>query len=246
MANDYRWGIPLAAGSYCWWPCSPAIGLAGMALLRGPARKLGLAFFVGCGALVVAYTLTECGRWIDFGYGPRYQLPCTVPMAVGTGVVLSRIGCAFWQSVGSARGWLASFMQRWRQVGPVVLSFGGTLAGVLFIAPLVYPYTRDDVIRRNWVRIAVADARVHRAVVFADGASGIDVHDLNVNLPLALYPDQDVLFAIDAGDDSVRCVRETYPDRALYRAVRGHPARIVPLVAPAEAASEGAQAERHD
>jgi hypothetical protein len=137
-------------------------------------------------------------------------------------------------------------MQRWRQVGPVVLSFGGTLAGVLFIAPLVYPYTRDDVIRRNWVRIAVADAQVHQAVVFADGAPGIDVHDLNVNLPLALYPDQDVLFAIDAGNDSVRCVRETYPDRALYRAVRGNPARIVPLVAPAEPASEGARAERHD
>jgi hypothetical protein len=232
-ATDFRWGIPLAAGSYCWWPCSPAVGLAGMALLRGPARKLGLAFFVACGALVIGYMLTECGRWIDFGYGPRYQLPCTVPMAVGTGVVLARL-------------WRALAQSRWRQAGPVALSFGGALAGVLLIAPLVYPYTRDDVLRRNWARIAIADSHVHHAVVFGESVPQIDVHDLAVNLPLSLYPDQDVVLAMDADEDSVSCVRQSYPDRALYRVVRGEPPRVVPILTPEGAASVGAQADRHD
>jgi hypothetical protein len=202
------------------------VGLAGLALLRGPARTLGLAFLVGCAALVLAYTLNECGRKIDFGYGPRYQLSCVVPMAVGAGLLLARLWCASVGSFGSARPsrWLSAL----NDAGPLVVAFGGAFAGVVLIAPLVYPCTSDDVKRRNWLHPAIDEAHLHRAVVFAGHGPSSDVHDLAENLPLDLYPDQNVVLALDLGEDAARCVRDSYPDRSLYRAVLGPPVRIVP------------------
>jgi hypothetical protein len=52
--------------------------------------------------------------------------------------------------------------------------------------------------------------------------------DLTENLPLELYPDQDLLIAVDRGPEAVKCVRESYPQRTFYRALPEFPVRIVP------------------
>jgi hypothetical protein len=214
--NEYKWGFPLATGSYCWWPCSPAVGLAGLALLRGRAQRMGFVFLLSFVPFEVFYTLLEPGRGFDLGYGPRYFLPLVVPMAVGTGVVLGRL----WSAARAPDA----------DVGPAAVALMAVILGVVRIAPLVYPHTYADVQVHNRLHEAVARLRPHNAVVFGGpGLNNTDPMDLTENLPLELYPNQDVLFAIDRGPDAVRCVREQYPGRSFYRALPGNPVRVVPF-----------------
>jgi hypothetical protein len=219
-ADGFKWGIPIASGSYWWWPCSPAVALLGLAALRGRARGLAFIFFVSCSALFVSYTLSEFGRKLTSGYGPRYLLPSVVPMAVGTGVVLARL-------LGAARARLPGKGGQ-RAVGPASLACAAALLGVLRIAPLVYPDAYAALMHHNWLRVALGRLDLHDAVVFGGKGDTTDPLDLPENMPLDLYPPADVLFAIDLGPEAARCVREDYPDRAFYRAVFGHPAQIVP------------------
>jgi hypothetical protein len=227
-ADEFRWGLPLASGAYCFWPSSLALGLPGMALVRGSARRVGLACLVGCAALLVAYTLSEFGRWYDFGYGPRYQIPCVVPAAIGTGVLAARLWAGARARIAAAR----DVRTLLAGAGPVALSFGAALGGVALIAGGMYPYARLDVERHNWLRPTLDEAKLHHAVVFATTVAASHALDLCENLPLDLYPDQDVLLAIDRGDESLRCVHAAYPDRALYRGSVGPPVRIDPVSPP--------------
>jgi len=221
-ADEFKWGFPIAAGAYCWWPCSPAVALAGIAPLRGMERRLGFIFLVSCGALLLAYTLSEFGRTLDAGYGPRHALACIVPMSVGTGVVLGRLWGA-----GAGRA-SASGGDRTLAVGPICLALAGVFFGVLRIAPMIYPDAYADAQRHNWLRAALSRLDLHDAVVLGGAGDITDPLDLPQNLPLDLYPPPDVLIGIDRGPEAARCVREAYPDRSIYRAVFGHPAQIVP------------------
>ena len=36
--NEWKWGIPMAFGSYCWWPVAPALGIAGLVRALAGAR----------------------------------------------------------------------------------------------------------------------------------------------------------------------------------------------------------------
>lgn len=221
-ANEYKWGIPLVAGAYCWWPCSPAVGLAGVASLRGRAQRMAFVFFVSYVALLVIYTLAEFGRNSDFGYGPRFQLPCVVPMSVGTGVVLARLWTAARQPSTAATALRAG--------GPAAVAILAVFLGVVRIAPLVYPYTLEDVLAHSRVKEAIERAGPHNAVVFAGaGTNNTSPLDLTENYPLDLYPNQGVLIANETAPSAVECVRANYKGRSLYRAEPGVPVRIVPL-----------------
>ncbi len=219
-ANEYKWGIPLATGSYCWWPCSPAVGLAGIAALRGRARRLGFVFFFGAVPLVTLCTLNEFGRGYDFGYGPRYELPLVVPMAVGTAVVLADLWIrARTRTAGASALALA---------GPAAIALAAVVVGVLRVAQYVYPFTYAEVHGHNRLRDAIDAASPHNAIVLGgQGLNATDPMDLTENMPLDLYPDQDVLIAIDRGPDETRCVQEKYRGRTLYRAIPTEPVRIV-------------------
>ena len=59
------------------------------------------------------------------------------------------------------------------------------------------------------------------------GLNTTDPLDLTENLPLDLYPNQDVLIAIDRGPEETRCAQEKYRGRKFYRAVATDPVRIV-------------------
>jgi hypothetical protein len=220
-ANQYRWGFPLAAGAYCWAPCSPAVGLAGLVSVRGEARRAGIVLAAGCSALVVLYTLAEFGRVSDWGYGPRYLLPCIVPMAVGTGVVLEEL-------CHRAR-WSSARVHSLDAYGPLALAVVAIALSVGRIAPSVFAFAGERVRSRNRLHEALSDSPLEHAVVFVDrGVIDTDPHDLIENLPIDLYPNQPALIAIDRGSESIECVRREFPDRALYRALPGPKTKVVP------------------
>jgi hypothetical protein len=219
-ANEYKWGFPLAVGSYCWWPCSPAVGIAGLALFRGRARRLSFCFFCGAVPLMTFYTLIEFGRGYDFGYGPRYTLPTIVPMAVGTGVALAMLWSRARETLAGSSALAAG--------GPAVLALAAVGLGVVRTAPLLFPFTYADVHGFNRLQDAIAVTNPHNAVIFGGvGLNVTDPMDLTQNLPLDLYPNQDVVIAIDRGPEEERCVRQVYRGRTFYRAIPGEPARLI-------------------
>ena len=226
--NEFRWGIPLAAGSYCWWPCSPAVGMAGIAMLRGHARRLGFVFFMSTIPLLAMYTMVELGRGYDFGYGPRYTLPLIVPMAVGTGVVFARLWAVaveapFTEATRSRIGGALA------AGGPIAVALLAAGLGVCRLAALMYPHTYADVHEHNRLHDAIDTLAPKHAVVIAGtfGLNTTDPMDLTENLPLDLYPDQDALIAIDRGPDETRCVQDKFRGRTFYRAIPGDPVRLV-------------------
>ena len=221
-ANELKWVFPLASGAYCWWPCAPAVGLAGLAALRGRAQRMGFVFFFSFVPFFLFYALLEMGRGSPMGYGPRYELPVVAPMAVGGGVILARL-------------WHAARTRCTSELaldvgGPACLALTAVLLGVVRLAPLVYPPVHTEILVHNRLQEALTHVRLHNAIVFAsDGLNNTDPMDLTENLPLDLYPDQDVLIAIDRGPDVVRCVREQYPKRSFYHAIPSSPVRFVPF-----------------
>ncbi len=219
--DEYRWGFPLATGSYCWWPSAPALGFAGIATLRGRARRMAVAFVFSYVPFTAFYALLEVARRSDHGYGPRYLLPAIVPMAMGTGLMLAKL----WTTARSR--WFANGAIR--RGGPAALALASGVWGLVRIAPLVYPYNYADVMSHNRLHEALSHMDLHNAIVLASGPlTNTDPMDLTENLPLELYPKQDVLIAIDRSPELARCVRDRFPDRRLYRARATPNVEIVP------------------
>jgi hypothetical protein len=220
--GDWRYGIPIANGSYCWWPLSPAVGIAGLVTLRGRATRI--AFMVGGAgvALFTFFAMSEFGRGWDWGYGPRFHLAVVVPMAVGTGVAL---GPLWWRARrhGLSAPRLAA--------APLALAAVAVVFGALRLAPLVYPPNTASVHNLNGLSKEIRRSAIHHAVVLLPGGVGWpnDGLDLTTNLPVSLYPTQDVLIAMDKAPGSRQCLRENYPDRAFYTALPGAPPRLTPL-----------------
>jgi hypothetical protein len=203
MPNEWRWGFPFATGSYGWWPCSLAVGLAGLASLGRGGRPLGMMLFLGITPVLVFYAYLNMGRGYDWGYGPRYQMIIMVPMIVGSGVALARLWCA------RSRVFIGA-------------ALAVMLVSTVRLMPLVYPYNYAMVSNENRVNRAIHDANVHNAVVLAQiGTGGVSELDLTQNLPLDMYPNQDVIVAISKTPGLDRCVRAMFPNRAVYRASGG-------------------------
>ncbi len=210
--DEWRWGFPLATGSYGWWPVSLAVGFAGLASLGRRGRALNTILFFSLAPVLGFYAYLNLGRGFDWGYGPRYQMILMVPMAVGTGVALARM----WRSAATRHGWGRPALTAG---GPFAVAVAAMILGVVRIAPLVYPYERTAVADENRLERAIRGGDVHHALVLAaPGTGGVDPLDLTQNLPLSLYPHQDVIVAIPRTPELERCVRAAYPDRAVYRA----------------------------
>jgi hypothetical protein len=189
--DEVRASIPLDAGSYCWWPASPALGLAGLAALRGRAQRI---------AFVMALSF----------------VPMVVPMAIGTGVIFAEL----W---GTALGLVhrVESLTAFQRGGPFAVAMSAAVIGVVRIAPLIYPAATADVREHNLLEDALATARLHHTVVIArDGIANVDSMDLTENLPLSLYPDQDVLVARSPNPASDECVKRSYPGWSILYADR--------------------------
>lgn len=211
--NQYRYGLPLATGAYCWWPLAPALGVGGLAtMLRRGAGHLAMMLTVGGVGLLALYVAIEFGRGFDFGYGPRYQMHLVVPMSVGGAALLAPLVSA---ALGKAKE-----VSALRLGGPAAIFVVFAVLGALRIVPLTYPVAHEDVRLRNVVFAAIKQERVHHAVVTVSKGSTIsDQLDLTQNLPLELYPNQDVLVVSDRGPEVNQCVRNQFPQRRFYRAV---------------------------
>ena len=205
-------GVPLATGSYCWWPLCPALGLAGLiAALRGEGRRVG--FMLAAGRRPVPRLLLVVHlrpRHGTSATAPGTSFPAIVPMAVGTGVVVAPL-------------WVAAPTRTSRRGAPspwagLSRSFiAAFVMGIVRLAPLVYPINHADIAQRNTVYEAAKAGHLKDAIVWLEPHTTMsDPLDLTQNYPLELYPDQPVLYAIDRGPDARACVRSMYPHRTQY------------------------------
>jgi hypothetical protein len=92
----------------------------------------------------------------------------------------------------------------------------------------VYPVNTAGVRTLNALNTEIRREHLHHAIVLVPGGVGWmnDGLDLTMNLPVSLYPDQDVLIAMDKTPALTECLRTHYPDRAFYSALPGTPPKI--------------------
>ncbi len=207
--NELKYPFPLATGAYCWWPLAPSLGLAGLvSSLRSRERRVAFMLVVGTAAFLVFYMMLEWGRGIDFGYGPRYQLAAVVAMAVGTGVLFAPLAGT------EAKFGRTSF----RAGGPAALALAAATVGVVRIAPLVYPFNHEELVKYNVFFKSLKEADLHNAVVlYPERATPISGLNATENLPINLYRDQDVIIAAERTPDVNQCVRHFLKKRSFYR-----------------------------
>lgn len=214
-SSELKYGIPLATGSYCWWPIAPALGAAGLVrCLVGRERRV--AFMLASGALSILcfYMLVAFGRGGDDGLGPRYIMPIVVTQAAGTAGVLApllaHLLAALRRQSGPARF-------RWKLAGPGLLMLAAALAGTWFIVPLTYPVAYQEHHAATAPLRAARAARLKNAIVLIE-PNHIPAHETNLAQNAPMDPNPDVLFLIrrSAADDA--CFREHFPGRRWYRA----------------------------
>jgi hypothetical protein len=212
--NQWKYGLPLATGAYCWWPCSLPLGLAGLATLPGRGRGLVVAMVIGCLPYMAYITSLEFGRGFDWGYGPRYAMVLLVPMAIGGAVVLAQLSVAARRHTLGGRTALA-------RGGPLALAVFAVASVWVRVVPLVWPPVAEHTKRHGSLQRAIEEAHLQNAVVIAsEGTTGFSDLDLATNLPVDLYPDQDAIIAIDRHTpaDAADCLRGAFPGRKLYSA----------------------------
>jgi hypothetical protein len=93
--------------------------------------------------------------------------------------------------------------------------------GVVRLAPLVYTPNRDDNLARNAVSRAAEREGLKNALVWLETDMGqrFDLRDLTRNLPVGLYPEQDVVYAIEGDLADRQCVSRMFPARRQYHTV---------------------------
>ncbi len=224
--NEWKYGLPLATGSYAWWPASAPLGLAGMAHARGKARALVFAMAVSCIPYIVFDEFLDLGqRGIDWGYGPRYLMILMVPMMVGLALVLGPLTRAALSRAQSVRSPLA-------RGGPLALAILAVATVWLRVVPPEWATTAEHIYKHSALNRAIDAAELRNAIVIAAyPTTEFDNHDLTTNYPTDLYPDQDVIIAIDNNQprEAAECLRSAFPGRRFYRASGRDEVRITPF-----------------
>ena len=217
--HQFKWGMPLGAGAYNWWPAAPAIGVMGLVWMRKSARAMRWILITSGLSLVAFYTMIEAGRGSDRGFGPRYVLPVIVPMALGGGVFFGRL-----------TEFLRRASTRWPSSVALGLAVTSALVGTCLLARRIYPEGRADVMLNNHLPLALHASDLHRAVVVAGyGVNFTDLMDLPENYPLDLYPNPDRVIATDRGPLELKCLRDRFPTYKFYRAVPSEPVTFAPI-----------------
>ncbi|HEY8087535.1 MAG TPA: hypothetical protein VIF09_06820 [Polyangiaceae bacterium] len=222
--NQWKYGLPFATASYCWWPCSMPLGLAGLAMMRGRGRGLAIAMAVGCLPYTAYITAIEFGRGFDWGYGPRYAMVWLVPLAIGGAVALAQLSVAARRHTLGGRTALA-------RGGPMALALFAVVGTWFRIVPLVWPPVAEHTRRHGSLQRAIEEAHLRNAVVIAgDNTTGFSDLDLATDLPVDLYPDQDAIIAIERHTprEAWECLRSAFPGRTIYAASGYEDVRIVP------------------
>jgi hypothetical protein len=224
--DQWKYGLPLATSSYCWWPCCWALGLAGLASLRRGATELLVAFAVGSLVYLVYFEWLDTGQrgmGVDFGYGPRYLMLLLVPIAIGCGLAIAPLVAAALRSPSSGgRMPLAAG-------GPLALVLAAIVCGLVRTVPFVWPTASEQARRHSGLRAAIDAMHLENAVVLArPGTTGFDALDIIKNLPVDSYPDQDAIIALDKDAGALQCLKREFPSRVFYSAQGVEPVHIAP------------------
>lgn len=209
--NQIKYAVPLATGSYCWWPIAPALGVAGLLrALRGRERRVPFMLVVGALAMVGFYFFVEFGRGGDDGLGPRYLLPMVVPMAVGSAGILAPLFEMALRRRSGFRSWI-------RSSGPAILATLAAAYGVTRVAPTMYPVAYAEYKYATAPLRAARRARLKNAIVIVQrGQIPADEWNLAQNAPMDPHPDVLFLSRRDPAEDA--CARQNFPGRTWYRA----------------------------
>jgi len=213
--NEVKYGIPLATGSYCWWPAAPALGLGGVVqAMKGRERRLSIILLVSTAALLVFYSLVTFGRGGDDGHGPRYVLPSVVLWASGSAALLAPVLARFFNTL---KWRYIPFRRRLRAAVPALTAIIAIGWGGCRIAERMYPVAKAETLGSTGPLRAARDQNLRQAiVVIVPGA--VPTHEQNVaqNPPMNDNPDALFLIRNNAADEA--CARKAFPDRTWYRA----------------------------
>ena len=211
--DEWKYGIPLATGDYCFWPCSAAAAALGIVVAFRRGRRVPLV--LGGAALLINafYSAVVAGRHTDWGYGPRYVLALLVPTAVFAGVALAPL--------------LVQLSER--KLEPFIragLGIGAVVYGTWTIGSMLYPVAKEE-IRAHGAPFRAIKANKMKNAVVVFGRTALDPNDLTQNLPSVKNPD--VIYLRDSPPEDLQCVRRLYPDRKWYRADGFYDVQFVPL-----------------
>ncbi len=212
--EDWKYGIPLAFGSYCWWPVAPALGIAGLVpALRGSERRIPFMLAMSTLPLLGFYSLVEFSRGHDDGMGPRYTLPVVLPMAIGGAVILAPLFTRAWDRVS---GWRTRF----RTIGPAALAAIAIVSGAARIGPLMYPVAHAQFTGWAAPLLGARQMGLKNAIVIIEPGR-VPHHETNLAQNPPTNPNPPVLFLIRRGPEDEVCAREHFPGRTWYRAGMG-------------------------
>jgi hypothetical protein len=212
--NEWKYGLTLASGAYCWWPTSIPLGLAGLARMRGMASELVAAMALSCFPYTLfCIVLDVHQRGFDWGYGPRYLMVLVVPAAVGGAVALAPLTASALKRVTAGHTAIS-------RGAPLALAVFAVVAMWFRIVPPEWATVADHTLKHSAVQRLIETMHLKNAVVLAtEKPVGFSEMDLTTNLPLDLYPDQDAIIAIERGEpqEAADCLRSAFPDRQLVR-----------------------------
>ncbi len=209
--HELKFGLPIATGSYCWWPAVPALGIAGLIrALAGSERRVAFMLVTSAFAQIAFYFFVEFSRFADDGLGPRYLLPLVVVMATGTAAVLAPV-------VEQMRQRRIGLGARIRAAGPAILTGLAVIYGVAHVAPLVYPVAYAEYHYATTPIRAAKNMRLKNAIVMIEPGRST-AHETNLAQNEPMDPNPDVLFLIRRSEADEACAREHFPGRTWYRA----------------------------
>jgi len=200
--DEWKYGVPLATGAYCFWPCSAAVAAMGVVVavrrgVRVPAVLCSAAFLIHA-----FYSAVVAGRHHDWGYGPRYLLPILVPMAVCNGVALARLfaGLDLRESVPLLRA---------------AAAVAAMIYGTWVIGGLLYPVAMTEIRRNSAPMRAIKEKHLTNAVVTFNKVAQ-DLADLTQNFGTQQNPD--VIYLMEGSPAEMECARRAFGGRKWYRA----------------------------
>jgi hypothetical protein len=208
--HQWKYGLPLAWGSYVWWPAAPALGIAGLLrALAGRERRVAFMLLFGPLIVLIFYFFVEFHRYSDDGLGPRYYLVHVIPMAVGGAALLAPL-------LERARGPYGPFT--WlRRLAPAALAAVAVVVGVARVAPLVYPVGVAEYKYTTAPLRAARNLGLKNAIVMIIPGHAT-AHETNLAQNPPMDPNPDVLFLIRRSKADEACARRNFPGRTWYRA----------------------------
>jgi hypothetical protein len=224
---ELKYGIPLATGSYCWWPVAPALAAVGLVrALGGRARGVSFMLVVSSLFLVGFYSLVGFGRYGDDGLGPRYVLPIVVAQGAGTGACLAPLVARLFERVKTLG---VACLYRVRDYGPGLIALAAAVIGVVKIAPITYPVAFAEYHQATTPIRAARQSKLKNALVLIYPEDAVQGWwNANQNEPMDPNPDV-LLLARTTPEDEV-CARKHFASRAWYRVHAD--GSLTPLSAP--------------